>query len=208
MLVAYHDERLDRLTDLSGPLRSLTFAEVAAADAGFRSEAWRGRGCVIPPMEEVLRRWPSVRVNVEPKSDEAVGPLVRLLDDLDAWDRVCVGSFHDSRLREVRRLRGARACTSTGVADTAAAFAAASLTGRMPRLGADCLQVPPSRGPVPVVTERFLAAAHRAGLPVHVWTVDEEAEMHELLDRGVDGLMTDRPRVLREVFAARGLSLG
>jgi glycerophosphoryl diester phosphodiesterase len=83
----------------------------------------------------------------------------------------------------------------------------AALYGRMPRQGADCVQVPRRRGPIPIVTARFVRAAHRAGLPVHVWTVDDESTMHDVLDLDVDGVMTDRPRLLRDVFVARGLPL-
>ena len=79
--------------------------------------------------------------------------------------------------------------------------------GRMPRLGADCVQVPRRRGRVPIVTARFVDTAHRARLPVHVWTVNDESPMHDLLDLGVDGIMTDRPRLLCDVLAARGLGL-
>jgi glycerophosphoryl diester phosphodiesterase len=74
----------------------------------------------------------------------------------------------------------------------------------MPREGADCVSVPLRSGPIPIVTAGFVRAAHRAGLPVHVWTVNAESTMHDLLDLGVDGIMTDRPRLLRDVFAARG----
>jgi glycerophosphoryl diester phosphodiesterase len=84
---------------------------------------------------------------------------------------------------------------------------AASLGLWVPRLGAACIQVPISSGPVRIVSPRFIRAAHRADLPVHVWTVNERSAMHELLDLGVDGIMTDRPRVLRDVFVERGLPL-
>jgi glycerophosphoryl diester phosphodiesterase len=194
VLVAYHDDRLDRLHGRSGRLGELTMGEI------------EGHRPTIPRLEEVLTRWPGIRVNIDPKEDAAVAPLVALLDRLQAWDRVCVGSFEAGRLRAVRRLAGARACTSMGRSEVARA-AAGAYAGRMARLGADCLQVPRQAGPVPVVTRRFVAAAHRAGLPVHVWTVNDPQEMHALLDLGVDGLMTDRPSVLRAVFDQRGLSL-
>jgi glycerophosphoryl diester phosphodiesterase len=63
------------------------------------------------------------------------------------------------------------------------------------------------RGPFPIVTERFVQAAHRAGLPVHVWTINDETTMDDLLDLGVDGIMSDRLRLLQDVFARRGLPL-
>jgi glycerophosphoryl diester phosphodiesterase len=77
----------------------------------------------------------------------------------------------------------------------------------MPRLGADCLQVPIRRGAVRILTKRFVEAAHRAGMPVHVWTINDEATMNDVLDLGVDGIMSDRLGVLRDVFAQRGLPL-
>jgi glycerophosphoryl diester phosphodiesterase len=118
-------------------------------------------------------------------------------------DRVCIGSFRDERLRRVRRLAGGRVCTSMGQAAIAAAWVA-SRTGRMPRLGADCVQVPVRAGKVIVLDRRFVGAAHRAGLPVHVWTIDDRVEMSRLLDLGVDGIMTDRPGLLRDVLLTRG----
>ncbi len=174
-------------------------------DAG-HSFPFRGRGVRIPRLDELLLRWPLVRVNIDPKADACVEPLVAVIDRLSAWDRVAIGAFSDRRLRRIRTLSRGRACTSMGPRAVATARAAA-LCGRMPRSGADCVQVPLRRGPIPIVTAGFVRAAHRAGLPVHVWTVNAESSMHDLLDLGVDGIMTDRPRLLRDVFAARGLAV-
>ncbi len=213
ILVAFHDPRLDDLTDRTGAIAALTIAEVEAADAGHvfspdggRSFPFRGRGIRVPRLEELLSRWPDARFNIDPKHDTCVGPLVALIERLGAWGRVAFGAFSDRRLGRIRALSGGRACTSMGPRAVAAARTAA-LTGRMPRLGADCIQVPLHSGPVPIVTAGFVRAAHRAGLPVHVWTVNDEPTMHRLLDLGVDGIMTDRPRLLRDVLAARGLGL-
>lgn len=214
VLVAFHDAHLDRVTDGSGAIAELDIDAVEAADAGYaftpdggRSHPFRGRGIRVPRLEDLLECWPQVRVNIDPKSDASVVPLGALLDRLEAWDRVCMGSFSDRRLRRIRELSGRRACTSMGPHAVALARAAAAV-GRVPRQHADCVQVPLRHGRIAVVTARFLRAAHRAGLPVHVWTIDDAATMHALLDLGVDGIMTDRPGLLRDVFAERGLSLG
>ena len=199
VVVAFHDRRLDRVTDRTGAIRDRTIAEVEQADAGFRFPGFRGRGVRIPRLEEILTRWPDARVNIDPKDDHTVEPLVALLDRLDAWERVCIGAFSDARLKRVRRLSRGRACTSMGPAAVAIASLSAP-SGRMPRLGADCLQVPTRQGPLPLVTGRFVAAAHRSGLPVHVWTIDDAPTMRRLLDLGVDGIMTNRPRVLLDVL--------
>ena len=213
VLVAFHDPHLDAPTDTNGELARLTIAEIEAADAGWafspdggRSFPFRDRGVRIPRLEELLLRWPQARLNIDPKADASVEPLVALIDRLDAWERVCIGSFSDRRLRRVRTLSHGRACTSMGPLAVAVARAA-SLGLRVPGLGAACIQVPIRSGPVRIVSPRFLRAAHRADLFVQVWTVNESSTMHELLDLGVDGIMTDRPRVLRDVFVERGLPL-
>jgi len=213
VVVAFHDPCLDGLTDRTGAIAALPIAEVESADAGFafspdggRSFPFRGRGVRVPRLETLLLRWPDARVNIDPKDDACVEPLVALLDRLDAWDRVNVGSFSDRRLRRIRVLSGGRACTSMGPRAVAVARAAA-VGGQMPRQGADCVQVPIRVGLIRIVTAGFVRAAHRAGLQVHVWTVNDPVAMRELLELGVDGIMTDRPRVLRDVLAVRGVSL-
>lgn len=213
VLVAFHDPCLDDTTDRTGAIADLAIAEVEAAEAGYvvspdggRSFPFRGRGMRIPRLEDLLLRWPQARVNIDPKADACVEPLVALMNRLGAWDRVNVGAFADRRLRRVRALSHGRACTSMGPRAVAVARVA-SLCGRMPRQGADCIQVPIRTGRIPIVTAGFVRAAHRAGLHVHVWTVNDQSMMHELLDLGVDGIMTDRPRLLRDVFAARGLAV-
>ncbi|MGH2945215.1 MAG: glycerophosphodiester phosphodiesterase [Solirubrobacteraceae bacterium] len=213
VVVAFHDPRLDAITDRTGAIADLGIAEVEAADAGYffspdggRSSPFRSRGVRVPRLEELLLRWPDARVNIDPKVDACVEPLVAVIDRLGAWDRVGVGAFSDRRLRRIRALSRGRACTSMGPRAVADARIAA-LCGGMPRQGADCVQVPLRRGPIPIVTARFVRAAHRAGLPVHVWTVNDAPTMHDLLDLGVDGIMTDRPRLLRDVLATRGIPL-
>jgi glycerophosphoryl diester phosphodiesterase len=210
VLITFHDDRLDRITDHSGVVVELSLDEVRAADAGYTftqdggaSYPFRGKGVVIPTLEELLTRWDDVFINIDAKSDECVAPLVALVARLNAFDRVCIGSFSDRRVARIRALADGRMCSSMGQVATAMAFLA-SRSGRMPRFHADCLQVPPRWG-VLRIDRRFVETAHRAGLPVHVWTIDDEAEIESLLDLGVDGIMTDRPGVLKQVFEARGL---
>jgi glycerophosphoryl diester phosphodiesterase len=210
VLLAFHDDDLARLTDRAGKICELALTEVRAADAGYAFSPdggttfpFRGTGVVIPTLEELLTRWHDVYLNIDAKADETVAPLVELVSRLDAFGRVCIGSFSDRRVARIRALARGRICSSMGQVATAMAFAA-SRTGRMPRFHADCLQVPRRWGPLRL-DRRFVKAAHHAGLPVHVWTVDDQAEMESLLDLGVDGIMTDRPRALKAVFQARGL---
>jgi glycerophosphoryl diester phosphodiesterase len=194
VLLAFHDERLDRVTELEGRLEDHPWSEVRRARVG---------GEPIPRMEEVLDAFPDIRFNIDPKQDAAVVPLVDALRRTSAADRVCVAAFSDRRLLLFRRLMGTPVCTSMGPA----AIARLRLAGwRVPTgpFSAACVQVPLRYGRTPLVDARFLHAAHRRSIPVHVWTIDDPAEMHRLLDLGVDGIMTDRPTVLKKVMVERG----
>ena len=197
VLVAFHDDKLDRVTDRRGRLADLDWAEVRRALVDGREP--------IPLLEDLLGAWPDVRVNIDPKHDAAVEPLAAVLQRTGAIDRVCIGAFSDRRLARIRALVGPGLCTSLGPRQVAVLSAvAAGGGGRGGRLVAPCAQVPARAGRVPVVTGRFVEAAHHRGLQVHVWTIDDPAEMERLLDLGVDGLMTDRPQVLKEVLERRG----
>lgn len=209
-LVAFHDYGLDRVTDARGLIADLSLSTVVRADAGFHfstdggvTRPFRGQGVRVPTLEEVLTTWPEVRVNIDPKADNAVAPLVGLIGELDAWDRVCIGAFSEARLARIRELSGNRLCTSMGPRSIFVARLA-SLRGQMPHGDADCVQVPASARRVRIVDRRFIDSAHSRGLPVHVWTINDESEMDRLLNLGVDGIMTDRPRLLREVLMRRG----
>jgi glycerophosphoryl diester phosphodiesterase len=149
--------------------------------------------------DELMQRFPDVRVNIDCKADSAVDALIAALRRLDCVDRVLVGGFSDARLRRLRREFGDALCTSFGPQQ----IAALRFTGRVP-WGGDAAQVPVRQGRLTIVNERMIARAHRRAVHVHVWTVDEPEEMHRLLDLGVDGLMTDAPQTLKDVLIARG----
>jgi Glycerophosphoryl diester phosphodiesterase len=159
----------------------------------------------------VLEAFPDLAFNIDAKSEGVVEPLLDVLDAHAAFGRVLLASFSERRLNRIRRSGHRELTTSLGATAVARLLAAAE-TGTNPtswhvpgpRQGVRAVQVPPSYGPVPVVTTRFVAAAHAAGIAVHVWTVNKEEEMVGLLDLGVDGIVTDRPTLLREVLRRRG----
>ncbi|MCX2970052.1 MULTISPECIES: glycerophosphodiester phosphodiesterase [Streptomyces] len=199
-LVAFHDDTLDRVTDGRGRIADLPWSAVAAARVGGREP--------VPLFADLLREFPHTRWNIDVKADAAVEPLLRVLREQDAWDRVCVGSFDERRVVRARGLAGARLATSLG---TCGVLALRLRSWRLPapvRPSALAAQVPRRHGPVPVADRAFVRTAHRLGLQVHVWTVNDAAHMRELLDLGVDGIMTDRLELLREVLAERGAWTG
>jgi glycerophosphoryl diester phosphodiesterase len=194
VLVAFHDARLDRVTDRTGAIADLTWAEVRRARIDGHGE--------IPTFEDLLAAWPHVRVNVDPKADAAVEPLIEAIARTGAVDRVCVGAFSDRRIGRVVAGVGAALCTGMGPRSIAR-LRGASLGAPTGPIPGHCAQVPSHMGRMPLVTRRFVDTAHRLGKVVHVWTIDDPDEMHRLLDLGVDGIMTDRPAVLRTVLEAR-----
>ncbi len=197
VLVAVHDATLDRVTDQTGRIEDLPWADVARARLA--------DGTTAPRLVELLAALPDGRVNIDVKADQAVGPLVSLLRSQPTLlERVCVASFSDARLAVVRRAFGRRVCTATGPAGVLAHRLAVTLGRPTPtRFLGNCFQVPRGSRRLPLVTEAFVRKAQEQGRPVHVWTIDERAEMERLLDLGVDGIMTDRPEVLRDVLITR-----
>lgn len=195
VLLAFHDDRLDRVTDRTGLIRELPWREVQRARVAGTEP--------IPTLEDLLGTWPTLRVNIDPKHDSAVDALVNVIVRTRSLHRICVGSFSDRRLARLRALLGDGLCWSFGPRRVAR-LRAASFGAPAGRIEGYCLQVPTRIGKLSVVDERFVRAAHRRGLQVHVWTVDDPVEMERLLDLGVDGLMTDEPAVLKQVLTRRG----
>jgi glycerophosphoryl diester phosphodiesterase len=191
VLVAFHDNDLKRTTGRVGKISELPWSEVSKALVDGKAP--------IPLLEDLLGAWPDVRINIDCKTDAGVGALVAVLRRLDALQRVCVAAFSDGRLRRLRTELGPELCTSLGPVETALLR-----FGLVRHFSGQAAQVPVKQGPVTVVTKGFVDRAHHSGMHVHVWTIDDAAEMERLLDLGVDGIMTDRPLVLRQVLESRG----
>jgi len=203
-LVAFHDTDLLRTCGHQGEIIDMTWAEIAELRVDGRE--------TIPLMRDLLERWPDVRFNIDCKADSAVDALAELIDATGAIDRVCIGAFSHRRLQRLRRRLGSRLLTALSPQEVASL----RIAGRLPGSATRAAQVPTSAGrsgtgtsgrgrQLEIVTPSFVRHAHRRGVPVHVWTINDEAEMHRLLDLGVDGIMTDRPELLRSVFESRGL---
>lgn len=199
-VVAFHDEDLDRVTDRTGAIAELPWREVAAARVGGSHP--------VPTLDELLDGFPTARINIDIKAPGAVAPLWETIRAHAAYDRVCVGSFSGRTLHDFRRLAGARVATAAGQLGTAGLRYLPRLVSVLARTPGQVLQIPTThevRGrTLALVTEDLVRTAHRFGKHVHVWTIDDPTEMDRLLDLGVDGLVSDRIDVLREVLAARG----
>ncbi len=197
VLIAFHDPVLDRVTDSSGRVDQLPWSDVEKARIGGREPILR--------LEDLLGAWAEVRFNLDIKAAGVLAPLVRTVRRVGIAERICLASFSDARIAAARRAFGPSVCTALGPRGVAA-LRLSSYSPRaagLVRMNAGCAQVPLQLGGRALVDERFIAAAHARGLQVHVWTVDDAAAAAELLDLGVDGIMTDRPAALRAVLQDR-----
>jgi glycerophosphoryl diester phosphodiesterase len=199
-LVAFHDRTLTRVTGAPGRIGALPYREVAALRIAGTEP--------IPLIEDLLGAWPDIRFNIDLKDEPGISLLPEVLRRTRAWDRVCVTSFSGARLRTARGLLDRPVCMATSPATIAAVRYSlrASARGqpgllarRLSRYQVRCAQVPGR-----VANSSFIRRAHALGLDVHVWTINDRAEMTRLLDAGADGIMTDDIETLRAVLIERG----
>jgi glycerophosphoryl diester phosphodiesterase len=224
VVVVAHDATTDRTTNGRAPIRALTLDGLRRFDAGHaftmdggRTFPYRGRGMVIPTLAELYAAHPTLGVNIDLKDHEPAMARAALetIHRAGAAHRTLVASFDAGVLAEVRRLDPGVA-TGLGQAEVRRLFSevwlsrllpgrtgraagqAARAAGRLPAT-ARALQIPPKWRGLPLATRREVEAAHAAGLAVHVWTIDEPRAMRRLLEAGVDGIVSNRPGLAREV---------
>jgi glycerophosphoryl diester phosphodiesterase len=195
-VVVFHDSTLDRLTDRTGAVGSLTHAQLSTARVAGSHE--------IPRLVEVMAEFGEMRWNIDAKSDAVVEPLIATLRSNGALERACIATFSAARMARLRALGGDALCTAL-VPPEIVRLKLAALVGRHISTAGRCVQVPMRWRRGAVITESFVTAAHRSGVSVHAWTIDDRREMESLLDIGVDGIMTDRPSLLRDVYESRGI---
>ena len=199
ILLAFHDDDLSRTCGRPGKISELDYAEVRQA---------RVNGVEpIPLLEDLLTTWPKAHINIDCKSDQALKPLAdrlaRTAGQDEIFERVCIGSFSDKRLVALREQFGPALCTSMGPREVTKLRLGSWVrhTGKFQNVHA--AQVPVNQGPLTIVDKSFITAAHKADIQVHVWTIDDPVEMYRLLDLGVDGIMSDRPAILKMVMQER-----
>lgn len=196
--VVFHDDTLHRLLGRPGRMIDLRWSDL-------RTERVGGAG-VVPRLDEVLDAYPDIRFNIDAKTEHAVQPTVEVVERLKAHDRVLLASFSSARLRRMRRLAGPAVATSMGMREVAALWGSYRVGRRfVPAATVVAVQIPPRYGRIALAAPRFVDYCHRIGLQVHLWTIDDPAEMARFLDLGVDGIMTDHIEVLREVYIERGI---
>jgi glycerophosphoryl diester phosphodiesterase len=212
-IVVIHDATLDRTTDGAGPVKQHTLEAIRRLDAGYHFQSptgefsFRGTGCRVPLLSELFEAFPGAAFNIEIKQEEPAihDAVLALLDRFNARAKTLLAA---EEARVMARIRAAApdVLTSFSAAEVVEflfRMQAGTLTDSSP-LGV-ALQVPSTFGEMAIVTAESVAAAHALGLEVHVWTINEQAEMEALLDLGVDGIFTDYPDRAASLFRRLGL---
>lgn len=218
-LMVMHDERVDRTTNGSGAIRELTLPELEALDAAYwwsyhanddvaklhvpadMEFPYRGMGLKIPTLREMFERYPNHRFVIELKDNTADlrAALLDLIGEYDRWDRTLIASFYKETLQAVRK--EAPNAQTYGAEDEIRLFYILHLAHleRFYPYDIDAFAIPMTSGGFDLTTPRFIQAARNHGLLLHYWTINDDADMQKLLDLGVDGIMTDRPKRLIEL---------
>lgn len=217
VVVVSHDETIDRMSDGSGYIKQMTLAELRQYDFGYdftpdggKTFPYRGQGVTIPTLEDVFKAFPGVPVNIELKQTEPAmeAQVWELVQRYKMEDKVLIVSFPSEPVTRWKGLAGERVATAPPVKHMYG-FAALYLLHLdwlyQPRY--DAFQVPVSQKAGPITlrfdTERFIHLAHRLGMAVHYWTINDEDEIRRLYELGADAVMTDYPdravKVLKEM---------
>ena len=209
VLVVAHDETVDRMTEGTGLIKDKTFAEVRALDFGYQWTAddgktfpFRGQGVVMPTVEEVFGRFSDFIINIDIKQHEplVVERFVLLIEQYNMQSNMVVGSFDSATVGLFRKLMPAVAtCASYREVLSFFTMNKVGLAGLWPHQCVS-MQIPEEAGRLKVVTPRFVRNLRSQGVQLHVWTVNDEADMRRLINAGVDGLITDYPDRMLELL--------
>lgn len=195
-VVIFHDATLKRMAGVNKSVKELTLQEINEIDLL--------HGGKIPLLSEALETFPDLRFNIDIKTEEALEETIRIVKHMNFLDQTCLASFSSSRLKRIKNLAGPAACISSGQMDIFKMMCQ-SIGISFKQTENHCAQIPVKQWGVPVLTKRFMNIAQQQNKFVHVWTIDDKDQMFELIEFGVDGLMTDKPSILKEAMMEKGL---
>jgi len=209
VLILMHDDTVDRTTDGSGSIKEMMLAEIKALDAGHywtddegATYPYRGQGIMVPTLEEIFQAYPDMPMNIEIKqnSPSIVEPFCDLIHEYDMAGKVLIPTFHPDTMNEFREKCPGVATSMTE--PEIRLFYGLNMVGLSSFYTppGQAFQVPESSGGLQIITPRFVENAQNRNIAVHVWTVDDPADMERLIEAGVDGIITDRPDLLLEVL--------
>lgn len=187
----FHDDDLSRLLNMEVKFNSLHSDQIEKLKL---FESYQ-----IPKLETALTQFPNALFQIDLKTDEVALPAMKVIESLNAFDRICIASFSSNRLQKVRK-KFPDTCLSMGPKEILKLLLASFGLYNKTIYG-DCLQVPIYHYGIKLVTRRFVKYVQSIGLKIHVWTINDENTMRKLIDLGVDGIITDRPKLLKEVLS-------
>ena len=212
-IVVIHDATVDRTTNGTGAVSEMTLEELRRLDAGHNfspdggpTRPYRGRGVRVPTLGEVLREFPGVAINIDIKAGNPgiEETVLGVLREANALGRALVVSTPHDIVKRFRKVSGGHVSTGASRWEIGVFYISSKFRlERLVRPAYDALQVPLRHRGIPVVTPRFVRAAHARGVRVDAWTINQADEMRRLLELGVDVIITDRPGVLAEVLENR-----
>jgi len=187
----FHDDDLKRLLGRDVMFNSMSSSEIEKLRL-FKSYS-------IPTLKMALENFPDALFQIDLKTDEVAMPAMQVIEELNAFDRVCIASFSSNRLKMVRE-NFPKTCFSMGPKEILQVLLA-SFGLYKQNVPGDCLQVPIYHYGIKLVTKRFVKYVQSIGLKIHVWTINDVDTMQKLIDLGVDGIITDKPKVLRDLLS-------
>lgn len=208
-LILMHDETVDRTTDGTGEIESMTLTDLKKLDAAYdwspdegKTFPYRGQGIQVATLEEIFQAFPEMRMTIEIKKTNSsmAKPFCDLIREYNMQDKVLVASFHDERLKEFRAECPEVATSSAKNETTVFVLLTKAFLGGFYSPIFYSLQVPEESGGITVMTPAFVRAAHARNLAVEPWTINDEETMRKFIEWGVDGIITDRPDILMEVL--------
>jgi glycerophosphoryl diester phosphodiesterase len=218
-LVTIHDHSVDRTTNGKGNVSDLTLAEIQALDAGYHFKdlkgnySFRGKGVYIPTVEEMFQTFSGMRIEIEIKDDnpperieEIASKLWNLIEEYQMEERILIGSFDQDILKTFERFAKGRTAISAGRQEVKNFVVTHKFLLRnlyVPKV--DAFQVPVEDSGFDLTDQRFIDGAHRLGMDIHYWTIDDPETMEKLIEAGADGILTNRPDLLLELFKEKGL---
>ncbi|MCZ2126487.1 MAG: glycerophosphodiester phosphodiesterase [Anaerolineales bacterium] len=208
-IILMHDETVDRTTDGSGEIESMTLAELKTLDAAYNwsldggaTHPYRGQGLQIVALKEIFQAFPHYRMTIEIKKTRAsmAKPFCDLIRQYDMQDKVVVASFMDDKLKEFRAECPEVATSSAKNETTVFVLLSKVYLGGFYSPKFQSLQVPEESSGITIMTPAFVRAAHERNIAVEPWTIDDAQTIRKFADWGVDGIMTDRPDVMIETL--------
>ena len=209
VLVLMHDETVDRTTDGTGEIESMTLDEIKQLDAGYdwtpdegATFPFRGQGVTVPTLEEVFQAFPNMRMTIEiKKTNVSISkPFCDLIRKHNMEDKVLIASFHDDRLKEFRAECPEVATSSAKNETTVFVLLTKPFLGGFYSPKFFSLQVPEESSGITVMTPAFVKAAHERNIAVEPWTINDEETMKKFITWGVDGIITDRPDLMLQIL--------